>query len=468
MSFVDDLAALVAASTNPLVYGRPDWPRRKLGEVARIVNGYPFQSSAFNSERGHPLARIRDVLRGWTETFFDGPHLAEASIHDGDLLIGMDGDFNVGCWHGGPALLNQRVCKVVADPALLDARFLFYVLPAYLKLINDNTPSTTVKHLSSRTLASVPLPLPPLDTQRRIVARVDELFSDLDDGEEELARARADLSTYRKSLLKAAVTGDFTADWRAANLPAEHGTDLLTRILADRKARWTADQRNTGRRHAEPAAPDMDANAHLPHGWAWAGIEQLTTGGIRNGLSLKESSEPTEVKGLRLDALQPRGVDWERTRYLPISIARAAPYRLRSGDLLISRANGSPDLVGRCSLVTDSRDDTIFPDTAIRYPLWGEEVIHRWVSMAWSAPQTRARMLASAKTTAGILKISQGDIATVPLPLPPLAELREIVRRYDATLAETEAGWLEMRTLASASATLRHTILAAAFRGALI
>ncbi|WP_447406988.1 hypothetical protein, partial [Clostridium perfringens] len=62
MSFVDDLAALVAASTNPLVYGRPDWPRRKLGEVARIVNGYPFQSSAFNSERGHPLARIRDVL----------------------------------------------------------------------------------------------------------------------------------------------------------------------------------------------------------------------------------------------------------------------------------------------------------------------------------------------------------------------------------------------------------------------
>ncbi|MGQ7447584.1 hypothetical protein ACTGUT_12075, partial [Streptococcus suis] len=82
--------------------------------------------------------------------------------------------------------------------------------------------------------------------------------------------------------------------------------------------------------------------------------------------------------------------------------------------------------------------------------------------------QTRARMLASAKTTAGILKISQGDIATVPLPLPPLAELREIVRRYDATLAETEAGWLEMRTLASASATLRQTILAAAFRGDLI
>src|SRR5438105_10588815 len=101
------------------------------------------------------------------------------------------------------------------DEKLLNRRFLGFVLPAYLRLINEKTPSTTVKHLSSRTLAQIPLPLPTLDLQERIAAKIDELFIEIGDGEEELRRAGDELETYRQSLLMAAVSGALTADWRA-------------------------------------------------------------------------------------------------------------------------------------------------------------------------------------------------------------------------------------------------------------
>ena len=95
--------------------------------------------------------------------------------------------------------------------------------------------------------------------QRAIVARIDELFTELDDGEAALARARADLGTWRKALLKAAVTGELTADWRAANPPTETGADLLARILAERRAL----RRNGRKVYIEPTlAEDNNGQIH--------------------------------------------------------------------------------------------------------------------------------------------------------------------------------------------------------------
>ena len=72
--------------------------------------------------------------------------------------------------------------------------------------------------------------------QRRIVARIDELFAEIAEGEAALQRARQGLDTWRRALLKAAVTGELTRDWREANHPAETGADLLARISAERRA----------------------------------------------------------------------------------------------------------------------------------------------------------------------------------------------------------------------------------------
>jgi type I restriction enzyme S subunit len=135
------------------------------------------------------------------------------------------------------------------------------------------------KRVPTDYLRGVTVPVPPKDVQDRIVARIDELFAELDDGEAGLARARDDLETYRKALLKAAVTGELTADWRAANPPQETGEQLLQRILKERKASWEADPKNRGKRYKEPVGIDQEGLTELPDGWTWISLEALSLGG---------------------------------------------------------------------------------------------------------------------------------------------------------------------------------------------
>lgn len=150
------------------------WPEVALGDVVQLLAGFAFDAARFSDDGGTPLIRIRDVTRGRTDTFFDGNYDKRYVIVDGEILIGMDGQFNRARWTGGPALLNQRVCKITARGASLDDGYLFHFLPQALKAVEDETPFVTVKHLSMPKLKAIKIPLPPLDEQRRIAAILDK------------------------------------------------------------------------------------------------------------------------------------------------------------------------------------------------------------------------------------------------------------------------------------------------------
>ncbi len=149
------------------------WEVKKLREVARVVNGFPFDSRRFSLSHGYPLIRIRDLDKNRTAANYSGKFVEAAKVLPGDLLIGMDGDFNVGTWRGGePALLNQRMCRVEATTP--DAtHFLRYVLPRTLLEINELTYATTVKHLSSGQVERIQFGSPPPAEQAAIVRFLD-------------------------------------------------------------------------------------------------------------------------------------------------------------------------------------------------------------------------------------------------------------------------------------------------------
>lgn len=126
-----------------------------------------------NQSKGLPIARIRDVVRGFSETFYEGEFDEKFVINDGDYLIGMDGEFNLAKWKGGKALLNQRVCKIGDISETLDRHYLARFLPKALKDIEDATPFVTVKHLSVKQLRQIQIPLPPLEEQKRIAGILD-------------------------------------------------------------------------------------------------------------------------------------------------------------------------------------------------------------------------------------------------------------------------------------------------------
>jgi type I restriction enzyme, S subunit len=139
------------------------------------------------------------------------------------------------------------------------------------------------------------IPIAPTNEQRRIVQKIEELFSKLDAGVAALERIRAALKRYRAAVLKAAVEGKLTAEWRARHPSKETGAQLLRRILDERRRKWEQEQRakyaKSGRqppkgwqaKYKEPTEPDTSGLTALPEDWCWATVEQIAEvqGGIQ-------------------------------------------------------------------------------------------------------------------------------------------------------------------------------------------
>ena len=148
----------------------------KLGEVCEILSGYAFKSSQFNDKKiGLPLIRIRDVERGFSDTYFEGAYPEEYLIKNGDLLITMDGNFILKKWEGDLALLNQRVCKVKITDKSVDEDYIAWLIPKYLKEIEDKTPFVTVKHLSVAKIKDISFVLPNKLDQKLISKKLDTI-----------------------------------------------------------------------------------------------------------------------------------------------------------------------------------------------------------------------------------------------------------------------------------------------------
>ena len=153
--------------------------KKLLPEVCTIQYGFPFDSAKFSDSNGMPLIRIRDVVRGYSETYTTEEYKSEYIVHENDLLIGMDGEFNIAKWGKTPALLNQRVCRLAPKDSI-DKDYLFYFMPIALKRIEEKTPFVTVKHLSAKELNKIEIPVLSLEEQRKIaetLSKADKLIA---------------------------------------------------------------------------------------------------------------------------------------------------------------------------------------------------------------------------------------------------------------------------------------------------
>ena len=146
-----------------------NWTWVGLFDICDVQYGYPFDSTKFNdNKKGVPLVRIRDLLPNKTKTFTTEIVSDEYFVNDEDMLVGMDGNFNLVYWSGGQAYLNQRVCKIKCKYESVNKQFIGLYLQYALKNL-DNKSYTTVQHLSDKQLRSIIVPIPPYNEQNKIV-----------------------------------------------------------------------------------------------------------------------------------------------------------------------------------------------------------------------------------------------------------------------------------------------------------
>ena len=167
----------------------------RLLDLCDIKYGYAFDSKRFTDNPIYPpLVRIRDVKRGFSETFYAGEYSKEYLLHKGDLLIGMDGEFNIARWKSVDALLNQRVCKISAKKGT-NEEYIRFALSKKLKNIEDKTSFVTVKHLSARELSTIEFTMPEYEKQRKIADILVSIENIIEKKKQELEQ----LDTFVKS-----------------------------------------------------------------------------------------------------------------------------------------------------------------------------------------------------------------------------------------------------------------------------
>jgi type I restriction enzyme S subunit len=367
----------------------------------------------------------------------------------------------------------------------VEPKWLAYFLSqkAFREFARQNmTGSAGQMRVPTNWLCANQLPVAPRAEQTRIVEKLEELLSDLDAGVAELKAAQKKLALYRQSLLKAAVEGALTADWRAERTargePVETGADLLARILTERRARWEARQRakfsEQGKtppkgwqdKYSEPVQPDTANFPTLPEGWVWASVDQLSPDDLANGRSVPSANSGPKV--LRLTAIRDGCVDLDEHKCGDWSESEARQFWVTGGDLLIARGNGSLSLVGRMGWVGETSASIAYPDTMIRLRVLDAVVAPSWINLVWNAHIVRSHIERRARTSAGIYKISQPDITSTPIPVPPAHEQRcieELFAQHAETLHAVE---LALATGLKQSAAQRKNLLKAAFSGQLV
>jgi len=265
---------------------------------------------------------FRDEKAHISESHFSD--LQKHRVFPGDLIIAALGEqLPRACitpaWIG-PAIVKADCVRFKPNDDIVQRHYLCYALNAE----PTRRRASAIIHgvgrprLNLGELKSIQIPLAPLAEQRRIVARIEELFAELDEAVAELERVRANLKRYRAAVLRAAVSGELTADWRAKQRHLEPASVLLERILTDRRAKWEADQlakfaaagktppKGWQEKYAEPSAPDTAVLPVLPERWCWTNLEQLTeiAGGITKGQKRGPSERVRSVAYLRVANVQ--------------------------------------------------------------------------------------------------------------------------------------------------------------------
>jgi len=382
--------------------------------------------------------------------------------------------------------INQDL-KAVTPYSGVDPTFLAWVLraEAHRILTECSKDGTTVHSIEMPRLYDFEIPLAPTKEQLRIVAKIDQLFSELDNGIENLKTARQQLAVYRQALLKHAFEGKLTAQWREENPDKVEDPEKLLKRVKDARAnnhhkrveswkktvaRWEAEGK-PGRKPTKPRAPKSLSNLNdntrrdlpqAPDGWTWDRLGWITCG-VEYGTSAK-SDKSGRVPVLRMGNLQNGYIDWSDLVYSSDD-EEIERYRLRDGDVLFNRTN-SPELVGKTANYRGKRE-AIFAGYLIRINQISGVIDSQYLNLFLNSYV--AKQYGNQVKTDGVNQsnINGQKLMNYPFPYCSPDEQREIVRRLDQKISIVDQISAELEHYLKQSEALRQSILKKAFSGQL-
>lgn len=459
------------------------WTLVKLDDTGQYINGFAFKPNHREST-GLPIIRIQnltDESKPLNRTTIDVP--PDYLVLPGDMLVSWSATLDVFIWRREKALVNQHIFKVVPDEKIVNMVLLFHWLKKSIEDLQktEHLHGSTMKHINRGPFLAHEVPLPPLTEQTRIAEKLEELLTGLDAGAAELKAAQKKLVQYRQSLLKAAVEGALTAEWRANNKPAETGAQLLERILQERRARWEAKQlakfkeqgkappKDWQKKYPEPVQPDTTGLPELPQGWVWASVDCLLAD-IETGKSFKCDERPPahdEIGVVKVSAVSWGEYDEQESKTCTDESRVNIDLLVKTGDFLFSRAN-TVELVGACVIAKSVNLNVMLSDKILRLVFVDDE-IKPWLLYLLRSKLGRKQIEFLATGNQESMKnIGQERIRSIAIPIAPKNEMSEAMALVEQASDSANQQTLANDRLLKQSAAQRQNILKAAFSGQLV
>ena len=393
--------------------------------------------------------------------------LTRSILQEQDILFSIAGTIGrVGIIRRAdlPANTNQALAIVRLQPGIIEQRYLFYYLnsDAIQKDALKRIVGVGRANLSLTNIGEFTIPLISLDKQKQIVAEIEKQFSRLDEAVADLKRVKANLKRYKASVLKAAVEGKLTEDWREQHPDVESASKLLERILAERRTKW-----NGKGKYKEPTPPDTYDLPSLPKGWTWARLEQVgvTFGGLTK--NPKRAKLIKKLPYLRVANVYANELRLDEIEHIGVQDAELDKLLLRKGDLLVVEGNGSKDQIGRLAIWDGSIDPCVHQNHLIKVRLV-VGLMNKWILFWLMSPVGRHFIEEVSSSTSGLYTLSVNKVGDLPIIVPPLAEQEQIIAEVERRLSVIEELEAAIQANLTRADRLRQSILATAFAGKLV
>lgn len=437
-----------------------------------------------------PSATVNDCGKG--TPYISGPHQWDGSalrldkwttapgrlVPEGSVFVTVKGAGVGSVFPGVPAAIGRDIYAYVPEPDV-SAGFVTHILrftaAEVVRRAHGDIPGLSKDHILKHQI-----PLPPSAEQARIADALDELLSDLDVGVAATEQVRVKLAHYRASVLKAAVEGTLTAEWRQQHPNTEPASELLKRILAERRRHWEEEQlrkskergqrlpENWKAKYRDPSPPDIGDLSPLPEGWCWATMDQLAWAS-GYGTSQKCRETDTGLAVLRIPNIIRGDLDLTTLKYASAEHSADHDDLVGIGDLLVVRTNGSQSLIGRGAVIRTTPALPLgFASYLIRLRLAPSPDLLEWVSFLWQSSHVRHWIETHAATSAGQFNISLGVLTTLAVPLPPSEEQEVLAEYLEDQLSVIEHLENDLEARVQSAQALRHSILRHAFTGQLV
>lgn len=425
-------------------------------------------------------------------TWSSAPSRAQQIVEENDIVFS-----NVRPYLRNIALVEKKYHNEIAStglcvirPFFINSKYVFYYVLGnkFINEVNSLAKGTSYPAVTNKAVFNQRIPIPSLNEQHRIVSKIEELFSELDNGVSNLKLAINQLKVYRQALLKYAFEGKLTEQWRKENNP-EPAEKLLEQIKADHHQRYQQElkdwkaavkewekQGKRGRKPRKPSKPTEIRNlnselllnkAKLPTSWLYnvliAVIEMP-----KYGTSRKCTYDNSGTAVLRIPNLKSGIIDEEDLKYAFFTEDEKEPYLLKEGDILTIRSNGSVDLVGRCSIIRKINTDKLYAGYLIRLRPLANIVDSRYLLYALESQDLRTQIETKAKSTSGVNNINSGELSSLIIPLCSKDEQTEIADLIESQFSVIDNLEQTIESGLQKSEALRQSILKKAFEGKLV